>query len=140
MSTNYYWTKRSNHCDKCGREDVKERMIGKSSMGWCFLLRVYPDEGINDLDDWIPLFEGDGIIIKDEYKKTISKEEMMRIITARAWHGTRNTKPMNYDSWEEFHERNQSVDGPNGLLRSRIGDFCIKHGVGTWDCIAADFS
>jgi hypothetical protein len=48
---------------------------------------------------------------------------------------------MGYDSWLQFHQMNHSEKGPKGLLRHKIeGGHCIKHGVGTWDCILGEFS
>ncbi len=38
-----------------------------------------------------------------------------------------------------FLDRNYAIEGPNGLVRHRIGNGCISHGTGTWDCIVGDF-
>jgi hypothetical protein len=73
MGTNYY-LEIDNVCSHCGRGDT-ELHIGKSSAGWVFFLRIYPDEGINSLEDWLPLF-GNGTI-----GDTLSKEEMLEWIT-----------------------------------------------------------
>lgn len=40
-------------CPACGRGPTKLH-IGKSAVGWAFNLRVYPDRGINELEDWLP--------------------------------------------------------------------------------------
>ena len=46
-----------------------------------------------------------------------------------------------YDSWEEFHRRNNSEIGPNGLLRHKVtGNHCVGHGDGTYDYIKGVFS
>lgn len=74
MSTNYYLFKPA--CASCGHEPSPLH-IGQSAYGWVFALHVYPKEAspgvdfynrsntwsntwnvtINDLDDWLPLFE-----------------------------------------------------------------------------------
>jgi hypothetical protein len=42
--------------------------------------------------------------------------------------------------FSSFHRDNESVEGPNGLLRAAIGGSCIGHGEGTWDLITGEFS
>jgi len=54
MGTNYYLYPAS-PCKACGRS-YEAKHIGKSSAGWCFLLHVIPEEGINDLEDWKKLW------------------------------------------------------------------------------------
>lgn len=127
MGTNYYL--RYNQCEKCGH--LEEKHIGKSSVGWCFALHVYPDEGINDLLEWEVLWKiGD---IYDEYERKITSAEMKRIITERKWKGTVLDR-----GW---YFSNNAEPGPNGLARSKIdGSHCIGHGAGTWDLEVGDFS
>ena len=111
MGTNYYLHTRQ-PCECCGRP--YERIhIGKSSGGWCFALRVMPEENINDLEDWKKLWWQQGAWIEDEYGAKVSVITMEKVITDR---------------------------GPNGLFRHPIGDGCLKHGEGTWDCIDWEFS
>ena len=75
--------------------------IGKSSSGWRFGLCSYPtenpkfkddvmgyheyylDKPISSLDDWVELFNDPNNHIEDEYGNTISKEEMIDVITNR---------------------------------------------------------
>ncbi len=129
MGTNYYWL--GDVCEHCGRSDDR-RHIGKSSSGWVFALRIYPEEGINDFPDWEAIWEsGDGRI-NDEYGREISTEEMKNIITNRSHRELENPN--------EFHRENQSEDGPNGLVRSRIGKYGpVRHGEGTWDLYDREF-
>jgi hypothetical protein len=128
MGTNYYV--RENICDCCGRYD--EIHIGKSSGGWCFTLRIYPSKGINDLKDWIPFLQGKKIF--NEYDEEVSYQKLMDTITNRSW------VPRTILS-DDFLERNYAVNGPNGLLRTKInGRFCVAHGEGTWDLVIGDFS
>lgn len=142
MGTNYYLSKAPD-CPTCGRND-EPLHIGKSSMGWCFSLHVDADAGINDLEDWRALWNAGGASIKNEYGDAISTDEMLSIITERAGVGENWDNPDRwrrfYSSEQEFHERNHSERGPNGLLRHRLGRHCVKHGDGTWDCIPGDFS
>jgi hypothetical protein len=131
MGTNYYAYDPSEYCEYCGRTG-DPRHIGKSSAGWCFSLRVYPDEGINTLDDWKGYLRDK--IIRDEYGRRVSLDEMLKCITERS---RRREELIS----EEILSRNHAELGPNGLLRSRVDDrFCIGHGEGTWDYIVGEFS
>lgn len=134
LGTNYYLYYKP--CQHCGLTRPA-RHIGKSSGGWCFALHVYPDEGIKDLDDWegnlfAAVEAGDGEI-RDEYGRDLTIEELMSLITGRAWEsGT--FRAADWYSW------NHAVPGPNGLARSKLGRNCIGHGKGTWDLITGEFS
>ena len=139
MGTNYY-------LQPIDPEDTrKTRHIGKSSGGWCFSLHVYPDEGINTLDDWFLLFNTEGIRIVDEYGKEIHPDGMMIKITVREsipidWDTIEQKSFFNYVSREEFYERNGAEEGPNNLLRHKVdGNWCIANGEGTWDYLVGDF-
>lgn len=145
MGTNYYlYYPLQNICDACGRSDeIKPLHIGKSSLGWCFGLHVYPEKDIHDLDDWIVLFKQFGNTIKNEYGDTIKHRDMQSIIVDRCRNKDWNDEWWNvsaYTSEEDFHDKNHSQRGPKGLLRHRINQYCIKHGVGTWDCMIGEFS
>jgi hypothetical protein len=80
MGTNY--TISESVCPHCGRGSP-ERHIGKSSAGWVFALHVYPEEGIQTLEDWIPLLFREGAVIKDEYENQLTPHEMLCVIMAR---------------------------------------------------------
>lgn len=131
MGTNFYLQEQP-PCECCKRP-YEQRHIGKSSGGWYFALHVYPEEGINDLRDWKLLFSA-GVIV-DEYSRKISVEEMLDLIINRKW----QTQDPSHWTSEELR-RNHAELGLNGLVRSTIDGFCIKHGEGTWDCIVGDFS
>jgi hypothetical protein len=137
MGTNFYLER--NVCSECGRPEDSWH-IGKSSAGWCFGLRIYPDRGINDLHDWIQEWNEEKTRIMDEYGREKTKEEMLQIVTVRKrdeW----ELSPWGYTSWEEFHRLNHSQEGPNNMLRHRIDDrFCVGHGEGTWDLMLGEFS
>jgi hypothetical protein len=131
MGTNYYYFRKPK-CECCGRE-FEPLHIGKSSVGWCFLLHVEPELGINTLDDWKSWFKVKGSYIRNECNEIRSEPEMIQIITER-FVGipiTRNPK---------WLEQNHAEPGPNNLLRSQVGRGCVGHGDGTWDYITGEFS
>ena len=138
MGTNYYLYEPE--CKECGHTP-EPKHIGKSSAGWCFALHVYPDDGdnsVNSLGDWkdyIKLSQKvNGSIIKDEYERTLTLEELLHHITERKWEGNKDRTP-------QFLKDNYAVEGPNGLLRHKIdGSHCIGHGEGTWNLLISDFS
>lgn len=138
MGTNYYLHKAE--CQHCQRSDPPMH-IGKSSVGWVFSLHVEPELGINDLWDWQVEWNTEGAVIRNEYGDVVTPTDLLEIITKR---GGRHQANWNfgppYRSEAEFHEKNYSERGPNGLLRHRLGGRCVKHGEGTWDCIMGEFS
>lgn len=134
MGTNYYV--RPHPLWMFEREEDQLLHLGKSSAGWCFLLRVYPERSINDLSDWTPILRGSEYgypaEIYDEYGTEVKYNEMLKIITRRSGH-------------QKFLKEDTQVLclGPNGLLRytecSGI-NLNIRHGAGTWDCVDGEFS
>lgn len=140
MGTNYYLHEKA-PCPTCGHGDDPLH-IGKSSGGWCFALHVIPEQGINTLDDWVARWSVEGVSIQNEYEEAVTPAEMLKIITERNgrcdWSVSLGRY---YGSWQEFHIRNQSEEGPNGLLRHRVdGRHCIGQGEGTYDYITGEFS
>lgn len=128
MGTNYYWYANP-PCSTCGRNDPPLH-IGKSSAGWCFSLHVIPEENINSLEDWkIRWRRG---VIKDEYERVVSLEEMLRIITKRFWPKRKLSA--------HWLEQNLAVQGPRGLVRTRPGFRGVEAGPGTWDLVKGEFS
>jgi hypothetical protein len=108
--------------------------IGKSSAGWCFSLHVYPEHGINSLDEWKSLFCDPYALIQDEYGRFVTPAEMLDWITNRSWDGAAQHPQIIYD-------QNHAERGPNGLMRSKVdGVHCVGHGEGTWDYIVGEFS
>lgn len=130
MGTNYYLYPQP-ACPHCGRE-YELLHIGKSSAGWCFALHVIPGE-INTLDDWIVRWKAPGAVIKDEYQRELTPEEMYAVITQRSWKSTGVPAA--------FLEVNHAELGPNGLLRHRLmSGHCTGHGDGTWDHVIGVFA
>jgi hypothetical protein len=134
MGTNYYL---QTHEGKQGRH------IGKSSKGWTFALRQYPEDMIFSLHDWTYLIDAFGVL--DENGSPISRSEFYRVIKERdgrhsqpAW-AKRDWSP--HDDEQSFHAANHSMRGPRRLLRRVIGKGgCVGHGHGTWDYVHGDFS
>ena len=54
--------------------------FGKRSAGWDFALHVYPDEGIERLEDWLYLLSDKNVEIRDEYGRKIKLKQLLRII------------------------------------------------------------
>lgn len=141
MGTNYYLHQKPD-CECCGRP-FEPLHIGKSSAGWCFSLHVLPEDGINTLDDWRKLWGAPGAHIRNEYGESVTVDDLERWITERGlerdWSDERWWRGF-CSSEQDFHNRNHSERGPRGLLRHRIGSFCIAHGDGPWDCMVGEFS
>lgn len=63
--------------------------IGKSSVGWFFNLCIYPELGINELEDWEKLFrDTENFRIIDEAGETVDPDWMLENITDRGRKGT----------------------------------------------------
>ena len=120
MGTNYYL--RGKGCPVCKHGETTH--IGKSSAGWVFSLRVYPDDEWDEkpnglpksLTDWVNIFNSPAYVVVDEYGKTVTSEAMIATITERSH--------------------------PRGELRRHPvdGDHCVAQGDGTYDLIAGEFS
>jgi hypothetical protein len=111
--------------------------LGKSCAGWCFLLRVYPDRGINDLSDWLAMLRGseygEPAKIFTEYGQVVGYNDMVETITRRA--GNHKIQPVYQDDMVCL--------GPNNLLRYKECQgisLRVRHGPGTWDYVEGDFS
>jgi len=126
MSTNYHWhPKAEPACVTCGHASTAEPIhIGKSSAGWVFALRIYPDgvdgEGtarIHDLDDWRHIFRDREGHIENEYGEVVPYADLEKTIT----------------------ERKHLVEG-RALRRHTVGTFCTENGHGSWDLFAREFS
>ncbi|NNK82858.1 MAG: hypothetical protein HKO92_07025 [Flavobacteriaceae bacterium] len=156
MGTNYYISIRNNSKTDNKYSQLFEPPcvplhIGKSSKGWCFSLRVYPEMNINSYNDWIYYIlnlsedsQSIGVIF-DEYEREIKLTELTKIITERKserhWDTLLNN-PLydNYSSLDDFLNKNSAIKGPNNLLRHKIDNFCVGHGDGTYDYIKGEFS
>lgn len=136
MGTNFYLTGPDHApCGECGRGDQPWH-IGKSSAGWVFALRVYPNAtGMpRTLTDWIALFFDPDYSITDEYGKKIEPDDMVKRIAGRRFAKDASPWP------EEELKRNHAVKGPRGLARAEPNGSTVIHGEGTWDYHTEEFS
>lgn len=142
MGTNYYWISDEGKCPRCGRSDNEEKHIGKSSGGWCFSLRVYPDEGINTLEDWEERFPFG--TIRDEYGDTLTPAKMSSCVRDRGSDIPWPDKKWVFDrGLSQVLRENHAIEGPNNLLRHDKDSpysSCVGYGEGTWDYIDGEFS
>ena len=81
MGTNYYV--KGEDCPTCGHAVKPDLHIGKSSAGWKFMLHIDPDNGINNLDDWVKIWSQEGAVIRNEYGDDIPPQDMLKTITHR---------------------------------------------------------
>ena len=87
--------------------------LGKSSVGWAFALRIYPERGINRLEDWMLFIaKRRRAVICDENGDQIWPINMIEIITERD------------PDWKH------ATPG--------VGT-CVANGGGTWDLCEGDF-
>lgn len=108
MGTNYYL--REKCCKECGR--YNELHIGKSSAGWAFSLRVYPDLGIKSFEDWKAKWNNPENHIFNEYERSVTVEEMESCILDRA-------PSVRHHTGKEF-----TGGGYNALRGSETFDYC----------------
>ena len=143
------------HKDELNRDYFLELHIGKSSCGWHFSLCIYPELGINSLQDWEALFSSKKNVIVDEYGTVITKTEMLDIITKRdrkernnyasqelyeqdyikkcndLYSHVENFPP--YADYEEFLKDNHAKRGLNGLLAHNSSQYESTVTGGTYD-------
>lgn len=72
MGTNYYVYAPTNHNNG--------KHFGKRSAGWDFALHVYPDEGINCLEDWLWLVSNKNVEMRDDSGRKIKLKHLLRIV------------------------------------------------------------
>ena len=85
--------------DDLNRDFIQTIHIGKSSMGWHFGLCIYPEYGINTLEDWIKLFRNSDNTIVDEENRVINTSEMLDRIENR-----KQSEFEKYQSEEEYEK------------------------------------
>ena len=137
MGTNYYIE--TDFCAHCGRGE-EDYHIGKSSGGWCFSLHVDHAAGIFNLGDIKEKIMQPGSVIVDEYRRILTVDELLSVLTDRGREERTEDSPHGYSSWDEFHRLNGSEMGPNNMLRSKIdGIYCVGHGEGTYDFKVGEF-
>jgi len=125
--------------------------IGKSSCGWHFALCIYPAHGVNDLNDWLNLFNEEDSYILDEYDSKIPVNKMIDIIVNRVGQNGSEVDEQEevnnqnrflancgiktrYNSYDEMLRENHAVRGKNGLWAHEPSRF-VTHTDGTYDYI-----
>jgi hypothetical protein len=122
VSTEFYWVP---VVDFTGRL-IKPISLGVSSNGWCFALHVYPERGLNTLDDWLLLLNRPGSGVFDE-RHTLNRLSDVLMCIRDRW-----TEPI--DRGEKFYRDQYAEPGPCGMLRHKVmPGHCVGHGEGTWD-------
>jgi len=149
MGTNYYLN--SSVCAHCGRGD-NGRHIGKSSYGWCFSLRIYPKDNINNWQDWLRLLQLPASKVFDEYGAEVPTLEFISIVTERS-HPEPIKPPSTYTSLapagiqaardktdlSRYLTHNHATLGPRNLLRHRFDPPLCVPGEGTYDYCDYEF-
>ena len=113
MGTNYYIEEEEKDpCECCGRPYEQSSMhIGKSSAGWKFLFRSYPEKNLTTFDRWVKhilLCESVGCRIVDEYGSEIGAADLiMKIIDKQ------DLEKNHKESW------NRDTDGLNYVFSDR---------------------
>jgi hypothetical protein len=103
--------------------------IGKSSRGWCFSLRIYPEFNINSISDWEVLFSiPDAVEIEDEYGRLTSTSEMLDCINRTG-------------EWTDcarlgWQLRRHPIEDYGRISNTR----CVGHGTGNFDYLIGEFS
>ena len=129
MSTNYYWHEKPAPCHACGHDKSKILHIGKSSMGWVFMLHIDSEESLSTLEDWQDRWAESGSKILSEYGTLIPIDQMNDIILDRENTG---------DVWslnEQIAYR--ATQGPNGLYRG-LSNFAPADNA-TYDLVTGEF-
>ena len=130
MGTNYYWHEKSAPCHACGHDKARVLHIGKSNMGWVFMLHIDPEESLSYLEDWQERWKEPGSRILSEYGTQISIDQMNDIILDRE---------NSCDRWSaQKMIENQAISGPNGLYRG-LNNFPAPNDA-TYDLVDGEFS
>ena len=107
MGTNYYI--KPDECEHCGRSDEPIH-IGKSSIGWQFLFKAYPDEHyecehvggpIVSAADWRKRLMRPNTVIVDEYDRPESVECFWVFVTNKQQEDPPASHP-DYPEWRDF--------------------------------------
>lgn len=130
MGTNYYWHQKPAPCRTCGHDEAKVIHIGKSSMGWVFMLHVDSEEGLNTLEDWQDRWTKPGSKILSEYGTLTDIEKMNDIILDRE----NASEPWSVSRMAQ----NQASPGPRGLYRG-VFNFQPSNDE-TYDLVDSEFS
>lgn len=118
--------------------------IGKSSVGWVFALKIYPELGINVYEDWVRVFRygdilGDGVVL-DEYDREVAPYKIEEKISQRqrSWHKDPD-ELIEDPEFIKYLNSNHAIIHPSGLLLCvKLGD--SKFHNGTYQYVEYEFS
>jgi hypothetical protein len=133
MGTNYYMVKGEHYAEggydhplnpllKWGTGRPPMIHIGKSSGGWCFSLRVYPDNGVHTLTDWRHFairLVGEGWRIEDEYRTEHTLDDLWRVVERESWKELASKYPLRRHIVDETH----CIGNGEGLYDYMVGEF-----------------
>lgn len=107
------------------------KTIGRHFDGWYFSLFVYPEDQINNLDDWRKLIHNKDFYITDDNLNKVSSKKMIGVITERS------TKKLPSFVDKNFLDEQAAEIGLNNLLRDKVGfeSKLIGHGEGTYSYV-----
>lgn len=128
MGTNYFVSKKPSLIGILQGGETEELHLGKSSVGWCFSLRIYPERGLVNLESWYRYMASGRTIITDEYGGEHELESIIDRIVNRRFNAHSTPKD---SSRRQFHK--------DGCQRHRISEVC-KPGKGPYDLCNYEFS
>lgn len=133
MGTNYYLE--GGACGHCGQPlpDAPRLHIGKSSMGWAFTLHIIPEDGINNLFDWIERWERPNARIVDEYGRAVTPYDMLKTVVKRH-------RPEGPQMTPDDLARNHAFIGANNMLVHVPDAHAEPHGMVMWSRCKGEFS
>lgn len=158
LENGYVWdNKYYKTIEDLNKEFYQKIHIGKSSYGWHYALAIYPEYGINNLEDWKNLFSNKNNYILDEENRKVSAEEMLDSIINRKHKGISEFKTLEdfetaqlaiendfnkkflnfryyYTTYDELLAANHAQRGLNGLW-AHTEDKFITRTTGTYDYI-----
>ena len=144
MGTNFYLDYRESHdCPTCGQYVEREGFhIAKSSFGWALSLHVYPNKGINNVEDMLKYIKDK--VIHNEYGDIVTLDEFISTAFDR-----KREKPDNWDkmiAWDYnsfgYNRKRDDVTSPNYQPKYDINTsykddnyYLMRHGVDGKHCI-----
>lgn len=111
MGINYY-VKVPSKCPTCGHKPYEEVIhVGKSSFGWTFLFRSYPDRLLTSKKAWEHYITRLGVVIYDEDGVEHPVEEFFKRVEARRHERAITRTPDYQRDPSAYHSYWQDEDG-----------------------------
>jgi hypothetical protein len=112
------------------------RHLGKSSVGWAYMLRVWPEDDLVDLDGWVAFLRRTGGRIYDEYRNEHTLEGWLSVVRER-WF-VRDELPDEAFLRSNHAELCHHPEGGGRFLLFSEGFSDRSHGP-TWEAVDSDF-